>query len=217
MTNWQYWHSVLEAKMHKHLLLETDSTHDLAHLQRVWRHCQTIANGESIMIDNVAMVAAVYLHDLVNLPKNSPDRAQASRQSAKAAIEQLKEIGFPASKLSTVRHAIEAHSYSAQIEAISDEARILQDADRLDALGALGIARTFYIAGRLQSTLFDPADPLAENRQPDDGVSAVDHFYTKLLHLPDTMHTATARNLALQRVAVMRDYLAALKSELVCD
>ncbi len=78
---------------------------------------------------------------------------------------------------------IEAHSFSANIETRTLEAKILQDADRLDAIGVIGAARCFYIAGRMGSALYDSNDPMAENRPLDDKNYALDHFRTKLFNL----------------------------------
>jgi uncharacterized protein len=112
------------------------------------------------------------------------------------------------------QHAIEAHAFSANIHPRTKEAKILQDADRIEALGALGIARCFAVSGLLARPLFDPEDPFAERRQLDDSRFAIDHFAQKLLKLPETMQTETGRTLALERVNVMHGYLRQLASEL---
>ena len=98
-----------------------------------------------------------------------------------------------------VAHAIEAHSFSAGIEPRTLEARILQDADRLDALGFMGVARCFYTAGRMGSSLYDPADPGGENRPLDDRRYALDHFPRKLLQLAQGFKTRAGQKLAMQR------------------
>ena len=110
-------------------------------------------------------------------------------------------------------HAIEAHSFSANIETKSIEAKIVQDADRLDAIGAIGIARCFAVSGALGRPLLHPQDPLCEERNPDDAQYAVDHFYVKLFKLPDTMKTKSARIIATKRIDFMREYLKTLKAE----
>ena len=123
-----------------------DGAHDLHHLRRVWHNCEHIGGQCEAHPDWQVLSAAAYLHDLINVPKNSPDRARASTISADAAIAALSQRGFPATKRDAVHHAIQAHSFSAGFTPETLEACILQDADRLDALGALGLARTFYVA-----------------------------------------------------------------------
>jgi uncharacterized protein len=122
----------------------------------------------------------------------------------------LSELGFPDDKIGAVAHAIEAHSHSANLQATTLEARILQDADRLDALGAVGIARLFYIAGQKGSSLFHDADPAGKNRGLDDQLYALDHYYKKLLHLPDTMNMTASRSIARKRAKVSADFIEAL-------
>ncbi|MDZ7631629.1 MAG: hypothetical protein U5K74_09845 [Gemmatimonadaceae bacterium] len=97
---------------------------------------------------------------------------------------------------------------------VTSEARVVQDADRLDALGAIGIARCLMLGGQLGRVLYDVDDPFAEHRAPDDRVSSIDHFYTKLLTLADTMQTASGRREAARRTAYMRGYLDQLRSEI---
>lgn len=190
-----------------------DAGHDLAHLDRVWRNCQRISAAET-QVDQKCLLAAAYLHDLVNLPKSSFDRAQASRLSAQAALPHLVVLGFDTGTQLAVAHAIEAHSFSAGIPPTTIEAKILRDADRLDALGAIGIARTFMISGQMQTPLYDPDDPFAQNRQPDDRKWALDHWEIKLLRLPDGLCTDAAKTMAKERLAFMRLYLAQLSQEL---
>lgn len=177
-----------------------DGAHDSTHLERVWRNAQALL-AQHPEADALVVMAACYLHDLVNLPKDDPDRAQASTRSAQLARHQLAWMDFPRDRLDAVAHAIEAHSFSANIPAASLEAKIVQDADRLDGLGAVGLARMFYIAGRMGSGLAHPADPLGANREFDDRRYALDHIVVKLAKLPGMMQTEGGRALAEERLA----------------
>jgi uncharacterized protein len=177
-----------------------DGAHDSAHLERVWRNAQALLEQHP-EADALVVMAACYLHDLVNLPKNDPERNQASRRSAQLARHQLGWMNFPPERLDAVAHAIEAHSFSANIPAESLEAKIVQDADRLDGLGAVGLARMFYIAGRMGSALAHPEDPLGIGREFDDRHYALDHIMVKLARLPGMMQTAGGRALAEERLA----------------
>jgi uncharacterized protein len=177
-----------------------DGAHDSAHLDRVWRNAQALLEHHP-EADRLVVLAASYLHDLVNLPKNDPARDQASTRSAQLARHQLSHLGFPLEKLDAVVHAIEAHSFSAAIPATTIEAKIVQDADRLDGLGLVGLARLFYIAGKMGSSLAHPDDPLGDNRAFDDRNYALDHIMVKLARLPDMMQLEAARALGHERLA----------------
>jgi uncharacterized protein len=176
-----------------------DGAHDLAHLHRVWRNAAILLE-EHAGADALVVLAACYLHDLVNLPKNHPQRHLASRQAAKLALGRLAALGFPADKLAGVGHAIETHSFSAALTPETLEAKIVQDADRIDALGAVGLARLFYTAGRMGCALAHPDDPMALHRELDDRAYALDHIETKLATLPARMQTAAGRRLAQSRL-----------------
>lgn len=191
---------------------DDDGSHDIAHVRRVWRLTQDIAAYEGGDLE--ILVAAAWFHDLVNLPKGSAQRTQASALSAEASRPILQACGFPDSKLDAVYHAIEAHSFSANRSANTLEARILQDADRLDALGAIGIARSFYVAGRMGSKLFDAQDPLACNRELNDRAFALDHFEAKLYRVAETLNTTGAQRIAVERVSVMRAFVRSLMAEI---
>ncbi|WP_373976652.1 HD domain-containing protein [Chitinibacter sp. SCUT-21] len=182
-----------------------DGAHDLNHLHRVWQNAQQLLASHP-EADQLIVLAACYLHDIINLPKNDPQRHLASQLAASKAGEILQSLGFPSEKLAGVQHAIAAHSYSAGLGAHSIEAQIVQDADRLDALGAVGLARLYYTAGRMGSALAHADDPLALNRALDDKRYALDHIEVKLATLPATMHTATAQQLGLQRLAALREF-----------
>lgn len=190
-----------------------DGAHDLGHLDRVWKNAQAIGMDEG-PVDWPVLEAAVWFHDLVNLPKNSPDRARASTLSAKAAVTFLSADGFPADKLPAVAHAIEAHSFSAGIPPTTPEARILQDADRLEALGAIGLARMFLIAGQMGGGMVDMADPMALHRPLDDKAFALDHLQVKLLKLPETMQTRSGRLMAEERAEWMMSFRTRMLAEI---
>ncbi len=191
----------------------SDGSHDVHHSRRVLRMAMRIARAEG-GADAVTLACAAYLHDLVNLPKNHPDRSRASAMSADAARPILRDLGIDEARIEAACHAIETHSFSAGKKPQTLEARILQDADRIEALGAIGIARAFYIAGMLGSGLFDGGDPLAEHRPLDDKKFALDHFEVKLWSLATTMQTDAGRRLAQERTQYMRDFVAQLVGEL---
>lgn len=191
----------------------SDGSHDHHHARRVLRNAAEIARREG-GADLRLLTAAAYLHDLVNVPKDSPQRAQASRLSAEAAAPILHRLGFSDAEVASVQHCVIAHSFSAKVPPQTLEARILQDADRMEALGALGIARTFYVAGKLQSALFDGDDPFARERELDDARFAVDHFKTKLLGLAETMQTTAGKEVAVERSRSMRQFLDQLGVEI---
>lgn len=175
----------------------TDGSHDLAHILRVFRNAMRIHAGEGG--DGEVLAAAVLLHDCVAVEKNSPLRAQASRLAAEKASAVLRRLEWPEAKVVAVAHAVLTHSFSANIPPESLEAKILQDADRLDAIGMVGAARCFYVAGRLNAELYDPADPRAEHRDIDDVRYSIDHFPAKLFKLAGGFQTATGAELARER------------------
>lgn len=184
---------------------QDDGAHDLNHLHRVWRNAQSLLTAHT-QADALVVQAACYLHDIVNLPKNHPQREQASRMAAQRACEQLQQAGFPRAKLEAVAHAIEAHSFSAAIAPTTIEAKIVQDADRLDALGAVGLARLFYTAGRMGSAFAHASDPLGAQRPLDDRAFALDHIEVKLAKLPAGMQTAAGRELGEKRLQALRAF-----------
>lgn len=129
----------------------------------------------------------------------------------------MHDIGWSQSDIAAVAHAIEAHSFSANVKPITLEAKILQDADRLDAIGHIGIARCFYVSGRMSRAIYDPNDPKATNRPLDDNQFAIDHFYTKLLRLAGSFQTDTGRQLSVKRHEIMKNFVDGLLNEIATE
>jgi uncharacterized protein len=174
-----------------------DGSHDESHLHRVWHNVCVIRDKEGG--DHEILAAATLLHDCVSVEKDSKFRSSASRLAAAKATELLSEMGWDEERIALVAHAIEAHSFSAAIPATTLEAKILQDADRLDALGMIGVARLFHVSGRIGSQLYDATDPHAETRPLDDSRFAIDHFKTKVFGLAQGFQTGTGAHLAQVR------------------
>jgi uncharacterized protein len=175
----------------------SDGSHDISHLERVWASARQIAAEEGGNLKLLA--AAVILHDCVKVEKNSPLRAQASRLAAEKASQALRQLQWSEPEIAIVAEAISSHSYSAGLIPKTLEGRILQDADRLDAIGMVGIARCFYTAGRIGSSLYHPADPRGHARAQDDARYALDHFPLKLLRLAAGFQTPTGARMAAER------------------
>lgn len=213
LTDWQ---SRFETFLHATWQKE-DKAHDVAHLTRVWQTAQRIMQGSDA--DPLIVLTSCYFHDIVNLPKNHPQRHLASAQAAEEARRILQQTfpDFPGDKIAAVMHAVHAHSFSAAVTPETLEAKIVQDADRLESLGAIGLARVFYVSGALGRSLFDSHDPLARERPLDDAEWALDHFQRKLLKLPETMQTAEGRRLAQHNADFLVTYMAKLCAEIKGD
>jgi len=190
-----------------------DGAHDLNHIKRVVKNCVYLT--ELTEADSSVTIPAAWLHDCVAVAKNSPLRSQGSRLAAEAGTSFLAELDYPGHLLPEVYHAIEAHSFTADIKPRSLEAQVVQDADRLDSLGAIGIARCLLVGGHLNSPLCDADDPFCDSRKPDDSLYTIDHFYVKLFKLPDTMQTQAGRIEAHRRADLMREYLDNLRAEIM--
>lgn len=190
----------------------SDPAHDYLHIQRVVTTAKNLCLAENGNW-NVIMPAA-FFHDFINVPKGDPRRPYASQLSAEAAIEYLRSVGYPEEYFEAIRHAIEAHSYSANIKPETLEAKIVQDADRLDSLGAIGIARCFATSSLMSRPFYAEEDPWAESRDLDDKNYGLDHFYQKLFKLLDHLNTETAKKEGEHRVAFIKTYLEQIKREI---
>lgn len=191
--------------------MAVDPAHDIAHIKRVVTSGITLATQEGADLNVV--IPACWLHDCVNVAKDSPQRGQGSRLSAQRAIQYLAEINYPAQYFAAIEHAICAHSFSANIATETLEAQVVQDADRLDALGAVGLSRCIMLGATWGSQLYQANDPFAENRAFNDKEFCIDHFFVKLQGLTNTMKTTAGLVEAKQRWQFMRSYLQQLGHE----
>jgi uncharacterized protein len=189
-----------------------DPSHDFAHILRVVKTCREL--GEAEGADLEVLLPAALLHDVVNLPKDHPERKRASEYAAAEAKLIMRELGYAEDVLERTGRAIIEHSFSAGHKPSQIESAILQDADRLDALGAIGLLRMVTVGARLGRSFYDPADAFADERPLDDKTYTIDHFGTKLFKLADMMNTASARREAERRTIYMKDFLSQLRSEI---
>ncbi|WP_457615048.1 HD domain-containing protein [Methanopyrus sp.] len=173
---------------------EVSPSHDFEHVKRVVGLCEFIGRKEGGDLE--VLRAAAWLHD-IGRPKEEQSGEDHAEVSAEIAGDFLPRVGFPSDKLEGVVHAIRAHRFSTGPEPRTLEAKILQDADNLDALGAVGIARCFCVVGERRTSI----------------ESGVEHFHEKLLRLPELMHTETARRLAKERRRRMLLFLKWLEEE----
>jgi uncharacterized protein len=179
---------------------------------RVYKNAQILLKKEKA--NPRLVLASVLLHDMVQFPKSDPRSKTSSAKSAILAAKILKKHGFSDSDITIICDAIRDHSYSRGVTPQTLEGKILQDADRLDALGAVGIARTFSVGGSERRPLYHTQDPFCDTRKPDDYSWTVDHFYKKLLFLEKKMNTTTGKALAKKRTKIMIKFLADLKGEI---
>lgn len=207
-----HWRRIFRDKA-RVLYPSTDPSHDFLHICRVVETAQKLAEEEGA--DIAVVLPAAYFHDFVNVPKDDPRRKEASRLSAAAAVEYLGSVGYPAHHFPAIAHAIAAHSFSANIPPETIEAKVVQDADRLDGLGAIGVARCFSTSTLLRRPYYCAEDPWAESRAVDDIAFAIDHFPAKLFKVAETMQTRAAAREAQRRVEFMRAFLKQLSSEMV--
>jgi uncharacterized protein len=191
---------------------DADAAHDALHVRRVMANVRRIAPAEGADTD-VAVTAAL-LHELFNYPKDHPDSSRSGDVCAEHALELLRAHGFDASFSERVAYCIRVHSFSRGIFPETLEARVLQDADRLDAIGAIGVARCFATTATMRRPFYAADDPFCRSRPPEDKLWAVDHFYKKLLRIGEGLHTATARALAGERLAFLRQFLDQLEREI---
>ncbi len=196
----------------KHYYNSPDPAHDWAHVGRVAATAKILCESANVNLECV--LAGVYCHDLINLPKDHHDRKNASTLSAKEATPYLEKSGFTPDEIELIQKAIVEHSFSKGLKPSCLEAAIVQDADRLDALGAIGILRCAVVNTQMESNFYDPFDPLAEMRELDDKHFMLDHYFVKLFKLPELMNTAKAKELARDRVLYMQEFIHELMSEI---
>ena len=193
-------------------IMDNDPAHDFDHIMRVYTNAKKIVKEEKA--DEKLVLSAALLHDIVSYPKSSKRSKFSSIDSAKKSKIILKKYGFSEKEITIVSDAIKDHSFSQNKVPETLEGKILQDADRLDALGAIGIARVFATSGSLNRPFYNIDDPFCTKRNPDDDLWAIDHFFNKLLKLESLMNTRSGKIEAKKRTNVLQEFLKQLKDEI---
>lgn len=188
--------------------------HDWYHIDRVRNNALFIQSKEGG--DKLVIELAALLHDISDYKFNGGDEKLGGMVSFKAIID----CGGTAELAQQISEIVDSVSYKgADVEDTTNsiEAKIVQDADRLDALGAIGIARTFAYGGKKGTPIYDPAIPYelhdSFEKYKNSKSTSINHFYEKLLLLPDKMHTSTAKKLAEERIRFMKNFLAQFYDE----
>jgi uncharacterized protein len=193
-------------------MVDNDSAHDFEHIMRVYKNAQKLCKTEKA--NEKLVLSAALLHDIVSYPKSDKRSKNSSTESAKKSKPILEKYGFSKDEITIVSDAIRDHSFSKNKIPETLEGKILQDADRLDALGAIGIARVFATGGSLKRPFYNIVDPFCKTRTPDDKIWTVDHFYQKLLKLESLMNTKSGKIEAKKRTSILKEFLKQLKQEI---
>lgn len=200
------------AKQHSH---SDDSSHDFSHILRVLANIEYLAKKEGG--DRDILVPAALYHNVINHPKNSPRSLSSSDESAAWTVKLLKSIpDYPQAKIAAVSDAIAKCSFTKAIMPELWESKLLQDADLLDSIGAVAVARSFASAGLLRRPLYHPTDPFCRKRKLKGSTFdyGLDIFYGRLLKVQERFHTKTARRLAKKRHAFLLDFLEQFRQEI---
>lgn len=194
------------ADMVKEKLKNEGTGHDWYHIKRVWKTAQSIGEQEKANLFIVEMAAL--LHDLID------DKLVENPSEAAQEVEYwLEGAGVPSKDMESIISIIHSISFKGggNRSSLSLEGQVVQDADRLDAIGAIGIGRCFSYAGSKGHVLFDPElsvrEQMTEKEYREGKTSAIHHFYEKLLKLKDLMNTESGKQLAEDRHAFMEDFL----------
>lgn len=193
-------------------IMDNDSAHDFEHVLRVYKNAQKICKKEKA--NEKLVLSAALLHDVVSYQKSDKRSKLSSIESAKKSKQILKKYNFTSDEVAIICDAIRDHSFSQNKIPSTLEGKILQDADRLDALGAIGIARVFATGGSLKRPFYNINDPFCKTRIPDDKIWTVDHFFQKLLKLESMMNTKSGKIEAKKRTKVLKEFLNQLKQEI---
>jgi uncharacterized protein len=170
--------------------------HDWQHVRRVAQMAETLA--EEYDVDEEVLFAAVWLHDVGRAKEDRGEIEDHAEWGATEADQILTDLGASDETISAVQNCIRAHRYSNDVEPETREAEILCDADNLDAIGAVGIARCFSFGGEHGFTIHDPDLPV-EADDSDAGETQLNHVQKKLLSLRDRIYTELGRKIAEDR------------------
>ena len=202
--------SIFEDVKHRSEAFLRHSHHSKSHINRVYSLAVRIAREENADLDVVK--AAVLLHDIARAMEDEGKILDHASEGAKIARKVLEDVNFPREKLDKVIHCIEAHRFRKGLEAKNLEAKVLQDADRLDILGAIGLARVFARGGWSNMPIHDPTT-LPKEKYDGRSLTSVNHIYEKILKVKDTINTNAAKKIAVERHTFVEQFLERLLKE----
>lgn len=198
-------------KIAKKYQTKTDPSHDFNHVLRVLNLAKLIGRQEKADLD--ILVPAAIFHDIIVYRKDDPKSKCETDESAKFAEYILKNIKlYPQHKIKSVAECIKQCSFSKGIKATTLESKILQDADRLEATGAISIMRTFSSGGQMNRHFYNPENPFGKNNTTKE--TNLDLFFNRLLVVEKQMHTSIAKNIAEKRTYFVNHFLEQLEMEL---
>ena len=186
------------------------SHHDKYHVERVYNLAIHLARKEIADLDTVK--AAALLHDIARAKEDEGTINDHANEGAKMAQKILEEVSFPKQKIANVIHCIETHRFRKGLAPKTLEAKILQDADRLDIIGAIGIARVFTRGGWSNKPIHDPSIP-PKTKYDGKSETTVNHIHEKLLKIKNTINTKTAKKIAEERQTYVEQFLERLLKE----
>lgn len=198
----------------KERLQNAESGHDWWHIQRVWNNTKLILETETA--DRMVCELTALLHDIADSKFHDGDEQVGPR----IAGDFLLEIGVDQATIAHVQQIILNMSFKASLGEVSfhsKELEIVQDADRLDAIGAIGIARAFNYGGFKNREIYNPEIPAVQNLSKEayknTTAPTINHFYEKLLLLRDKMNTETGKKIAAERHGFMESFLQQFYAE----
>lgn len=194
----------LKEKIQKYY--ESGGSHAFDHTQRVYNLSLRLSKNQKVDLDVVK--AAALLHDVARLKEDKEEVECHAEHGAIMAEKILKDMNFPKEKIEKVSYAIKVHRDSKRIKAETKEAEILQDADKLDALGAITIGRMFSTGGKTDRPLYKPDIPFGKVYAGYKSDSTIHGFYAKILKItPDIFNTKEARKIAKRRYKFVEEFL----------
>ncbi|UPV75556.1 HD domain-containing protein [Halorussus limi] len=193
---------------------DVSPSHDWQHVRRVARLAETLADEYDP--DEDVLFAAVWLHDIGRAKEDRGEIEDHAEWGATEAADILRDLGADDDTVEAVQHCIRAHRYSNDVEPETREAEILSDADNLDALGAVGVARTFVYGGELGQPMHDPDLP-PEADDTETGETQFNHLHKKVLSLRDRMYTDAGREIAAARSEYVAEFAGRFEREVAGD
>lgn len=205
----------------------SSSHHDIEHIERVYNLCLHLAKYESD-VDLEILKTAALLHDIARFKEfqDKTGKIEHAALGAEMAEEVLKTLGYSKEKIEQVKHCIIVHRYRRNRKPKTVEAMILFDADKLDALGAVGVARAFMMAGHYNQKIYSNvsiAEYLRDNvlgGKPEGGLKDVSkhtpniEYELKLKNIPERLYTPKAKAIAKERLQFMENFFERLKTEI---